>query len=83
MIFILLDLFIEIDRISACVFVKYILSVYECIGEEEQSLMAGETKTASRIQISDFSSIENFSSNLHKHKPLFKGFEGKTNYNII
>ena len=59
------------------------MSVYDSIGEEEQSLMAGDTKITSQIQISNFSSI-NFNSNLHKIHALNKHLEtADRNYTII
>jgi hypothetical protein len=47
--------------------------------------MAGDTKITSKIEISNFSSIMNFSSNLHKQNGPFRGChppEG-SNYQII
>ena len=62
-------------------FIEYILSVFDSISEEEQSLMLGETKN-SDIHISNFSSIENFTSNLYKYQTLVKNGQ-KLGFNII
>ena len=72
----------SLDRIYACVFIEYILSVYDSIGEEEQSIMAGDTKNSSQIQISDFSSIQTFSSNLHRNNGIIRSGNHNT-YHII
>lgn len=71
-----------LSRIYACVFIEYILSIYDSIDEAQQSFMVGETK--SNVVLSNFSTISKFSSNLHKDNGLYRKLEANENsYTVI
>jgi hypothetical protein len=66
------------------VLIELLLSIYDSTGSEEQSMMAGETKITSQVQLSNFSSIVGFNSNLVKFSGMQRGLRGQENeYAII
>ena len=61
------------------------MSVYDSIDEEQQSFLVGDyTNISSNIVLSNFSTINKFSSNLHRENGLYRKLENSDNsYTII